>query len=127
MEAYEFNSIDKNNDKLIDVANSLVNTSSSIVSDALDVGNIVIGNGKWIVDEQTTQESLIAEAKADVDGRIDSLFNKLRDRLPLNDDKQESAGNPFTEENPFANDKNPFGEGEFSPPPGYENSSLPSQ
>ncbi len=130
------NSVSKINGQSIDFTGSLISTSSSFsisdnileggIKSALDIGNIVIGNGQWIVDDETTQESLTSEVKADVDGRINSLFDKLRDRLPLKELEQ-SAGNPFTEENPFADGKNPFGEGEFTPPPGYENSPLPSQ
>ncbi|BAY84156.1 hypothetical protein NIES267_36520 [Calothrix parasitica NIES-267] len=133
MEASELNSINQINEQLIDFADTLIDNSSiddieldSNLQSILDIGNIVIGNGQWIVDDETTQESLTAEVKADVDGRIASLFDKLRDRLPLNETEEE-AGNPFTEENPFANGENPFGEEEFTPPPGYENSPLPSQ
>jgi hypothetical protein len=137
MEANESNSIKQINDQSINVTGSLISTNNSFsisddileggIKSALNIGNIVIGNGQWIVDDETTQESLISLVKADVDGRIDSLFDKLRDRLPLSDVEEESAGNPFTEENPFADGENPFGEGEFTPPPGYENSPLPSQ
>ncbi len=145
MESSELKSNTQIKDRLIDFtgALSISSTTSSIsknildggIKSALDIGNIIIGNGQWIVDEETTQESLISEVKSDVDGRIDSLFDKLRDRLPLDQEKEESKnGNPFTEENPFADDKNPFGEGEFTPPPAYEvlestqeNFPLPSQ
>ncbi|AFY54418.1 hypothetical protein Riv7116_1877 [Rivularia sp. PCC 7116] len=133
MESSELNYINQSDDQLINFDDSLIDNSSiddieldSSLKSILEVGNIVIGNGQWIVDDETTQESLTAEVKADVDGRIDSLFNKLRDRLPLNETEEESAGNPFTEENPFANGENPFGEEEFTPPPGYNNSPLPS-
>ena len=133
MEASELNYINQTNEQLIDFADTLIDNSSiddieldSNLQSILDIGNIVIGNGQWIVDDETTQESLTAEVKADVDERIASLFDKLRDRLPLNETEEE-AGNPFTEENPFANGENPFGEEEFTPPPGYENSPLPSQ
>ena len=137
MESSELNSINQINDQNIDFTGSLISTSSSFsisdnileggIKSALNIGNLIIGNGQWIVDEEITQESLISEAKSDIDGRIDSLFDKLRDRLPLNETEEESAGNPFTEENPFANGENPFGDEEFTPPPGYENSPLPSQ
>lgn len=136
MESTDLNSVKQTNE-LIDVTGSLTSTSSSFsisgniskggIKSALNIGNIIVGNGQWIVDDETTQETLISEVKTDVDGRIDSLFDKLRDRLPLDGEKEESAGNPFTEENPFADGENPFGEGEFTPPPGYENSPLPSQ
>ncbi|MEO1763425.1 MAG: hypothetical protein AAFR83_15970 [Cyanobacteria bacterium J06629_18] len=133
MESSDLNNINEINEQLIGITDTLIDNSSiddieldSSLQSILEVGNIVIGNGQWIVDEETTQESLISEVKADVDGRIDSLFNKLRDRLPLNETEEESAGNPFTEENPFANGENPFGDEEFTPPPGYENSPLPS-
>ncbi len=137
MESSESNSINQNNDQVIDFTGSLVNTSSAFsigdnileggIKSALNIGNIIVGNGQWIVGEETTKESLTSQAKADVDGRMNSLFDRLRDRLPLNDVEEESTGNPFTDENPFANGENPFGEGEFTPPPGYENSPLPSQ
>jgi hypothetical protein len=137
MEPSELNSNNQSNDQFTDFTGSLFSTSSSFsisdnilnggIKSALNIGNVIIGNGQWIVDDETTQESLISEVKADVDERIDSLFDKLRSRLPLNEVEEESTGNPFTEENPFANGENPFGEGEFTPPPGYENSPLPSQ
>lgn len=145
MESSELKSNSQMKDRLIDFTGSLSisSTSSSIsknivdgeIKSAFDIGNIIVGNGQWIVNEETTQESLISEVKSDVDGRIDSLFDKLRDRLPLDREKEESKnGNPFTEENPFADGKNPFGEGEFTPPPAYEllestkeNFPLPSQ
>ena len=138
MESSELNSINQINDQVIDFANTLIDNYSiddieldSNLKSILDVGNIIIGNGQWIVDECTTKESLTSEAKADVDERIDSLFNKLRSRLPLNETEEESAGNPLSkensEENPFADGENPFGDEEFTPPPGYEKSPLPSQ
>ncbi|WP_414625301.1 hypothetical protein, partial [Calothrix sp. CCY 0018] len=137
MESSELNSSNQINDQSIDFTGSLISTSSSFstsdnileggIKSALNIGNTIIGNGQWIVDEEVTQESLISSVKANVDGRMNSLFDQLRDRLLLNDVEEESTGNPFTEENPFANGENPFGEGEFTPPPGYENSPLPSQ
>ncbi|MBV6627269.1 MAG: hypothetical protein KI793_30745, partial [Rivularia sp. (in: Bacteria)] len=137
MKSSENNSNQKINKQSIDFTNSSISISASFsssgntfdggIKSALDIGNVVIGNGQWIIDDETTQESLIAEVRTDVDERIDSLFNKLRDRLPLNETEEKSAGNPFTEENPFAGGENPFGEEEFTPPPGYVNSSLPSQ
>ena len=139
MDSSESNSINQINDQSIDITGSLTNASSSFstsdnileggIKSALNIGNTIIGNGQWIVDEEVTQESLISSVKANVDGRMNSLFDQLRDRLLLNDVEEESTstGNPFTEENPFANGENPFGEGEFTPPPGYENSPLPSQ
>ncbi|WP_228059974.1 hypothetical protein [Plectonema radiosum] len=145
MESFELNFINQINSKDIDFTDTLMSTSNSFsissnsskgkVKSTLDIGNIIIGNGQWIVDDETTRESLISEVRTDIDERIDSLFTKLRDRLPLDEKKEESAGNPFTEENPFADGKNPFGEGEFTPPPAYkglqstmgENFPLPSQ
>ncbi len=137
MESSESNSINQIDKQGIDFTGSLISTSSSFsisdnileggIKSALNIGNVIIGNGEWIVDDETTQESLISSVKANVDGRMNSLFDQLRDRLPLNNDVEESTGNPFTEENPFADGENPFGEGEFTPPPGYENSPLPSQ
>ncbi len=137
MESAESNSINQINDQGIDFTGSLISTSSSFsisdnilqggIKSALNIGNVVIGNGQWIIDDETTEESLTSEAKANVDERINSLFDKLRDRLPLDETEEESTGNPFTEENPFADGENPFGEGEFTPPQGYENSPLPSQ
>ncbi len=137
MESSESNSINQIDKQGIDFTGSLISTSSSFsisdnileggIKSALNIGNVIIGNGQWIVDDETTQESLISSVKANVDGRMNSLFDQLRDRLPLNETEEESAGNPFTEENPFANGENPFGDEEFTPPPGYENSPLPSQ
>ncbi|MGB3761177.1 MAG: hypothetical protein WBA07_33195, partial [Rivularia sp. (in: cyanobacteria)] len=136
MESSESNSINQIDKQGIDFTGSLISTSSSFsisdnileggIKSALNIGNVIIGNGQWIVDDETTQESLISSVKANVDGRMNSLFDQLRDRLPLND-VEESTGNPFTEENPFADGENPFGDEEFTPPPGYENSPLPSQ
>ncbi|MGF1672071.1 MAG: hypothetical protein ACFCUV_00105 [Rivularia sp. (in: cyanobacteria)] len=145
MESLELNSINKINNKDIDFTDTLMNISNSVsissnsskdkIKSSLNIGNIVIGNGQWIIENETMRKSLISEVRTDIDERIDSLFTKLRDRLPLDEKKQESAGNPFTEENPFADGKNPFGEGEFTPPPAYqglqssmgENFPLPSQ
>ncbi len=137
MESSESNSINQIDKQGIDFTGSLISTSSSFsisdnvleggIKSALNIGNVVIGNGQWIVDDETTQESLISSVKANVDGRMNSLFDQLRDRLPLNDVEEESTGNPFTEENPFAEGENPFGDEEFTPPQGYENSPLPSQ
>ena len=134
MESHELSSINQVDEQMIDSEDTLIDNSSiddieldSNLKSISSINNIVIGNAQWIIDDETTQESLIAEVKADVDGRIDSLFEKLRDRLPLNESEEESVGNPFTEENPFAEGENPFGEEEFTPPPAFENSPLPSQ
>jgi len=145
MESFDLNSINQINSKNIDITDTFMssskafstssNSSKGKLKSTLEIGNIIIGNGQWIIDDETMRQSLISEVKSDVDERIDSLFTKLRDRLPLDEKKQDSAGNPFTDENPFADGKNPFGEGEFTPPPAYqglqstmgENFPLPSQ
>ncbi|MEM7714826.1 MAG: hypothetical protein AAF349_14820 [Cyanobacteria bacterium P01_A01_bin.68] len=146
MESSEQNYINQITDKFIDSTNSLISSSNSFsisgnisiekIKSELNIGNIIIGNGQWILDDVIIRDSLISEVKADLDKRIDSIFDKLRDRLPLDDGKEESQNeNPFTEENPFYDGKNPFGEGEFTPPPAdellesniAENLPLPSQ
>ncbi|MEB3220421.1 MAG: hypothetical protein VKN72_29895 [Nostocales cyanobacterium 94392] len=145
MESFDLNYINQINNKDIEFTDTLMSTSSSFSSSSnssksklkstLDIGNIIIGNGQWTIDDETMRQSLISEVRTDIDERIDSLFTKLRDRLPFDEKKQDSAGNPFTDENPFADGKNPFGEGEFTPPPAYqglqstmgENFPLPSQ
>lgn len=81
--------------------------------------NLILGNNQYILGDNTTQEQLISEARTDIFEKVDSVFDKLREKFPVNQTDSESQSN---KDNPFANGKNPFGEGEFTPPPGYQES-----
>jgi hypothetical protein len=113
-------------------------SADKLVKSVANPGNAIIGNGKWIISKDTTQESFASQFSSDNTKLVDKIFDRLRRRLPKDElSKASDSGNgsnPFTGDNPFANGKNPFGEGDFSPPPGYnlleskggENFPLPS-
>ncbi len=107
-----------------------INSSESSSRDQI-FGNVIVGNGEWIVnsDSGITPDRISSEVKDSVGRTVDFIIDKLRRRLPLEEaDKSSSDGNPF------ADGKNPFGEGEFEEPPAYkylksvygENFPLPS-
>ncbi|MBE9215468.1 hypothetical protein IQ247_22855 [Plectonema cf. radiosum LEGE 06105] len=83
--------------------------------------NLIIGNNQWIMGDDTTQEEFASEARNDLFNKVDSVFDKLREKFPSDEtDSESDKGNPFNGDNPFADGKNPFGEGEYPLPPGYE-------
>ena len=79
--------------------------------------NLVIGNQQWITASDTNKKDFQSKARDDIFDKVDIVFDKLREKFPV--DETSSKSNT---ENPFANGNNPFGEGEFTPPPGYGNS-----
>ncbi|MEM6753968.1 MAG: hypothetical protein AAF630_13435 [Cyanobacteria bacterium P01_C01_bin.38] len=89
-------------------------------NDAVEVidENLIIGNNQSIMSDGTTYEEFTSQARNDIFNKVDSVFDKLREKFPL--DKTDSNSD---KENPFANGNNPFGEGEFPLPPGYSESS----
>ena len=85
--------------------------------DAVDE-NLIIGNNQSIMSDGITYEEFTSEARTDIFNKVDSIFDKLREKFPLDESDRDSD-----KENPFANGNNPFGEGEFPLPPGYSESS----
>ncbi|MDY6897982.1 MAG: hypothetical protein SWZ49_07855, partial [Cyanobacteriota bacterium] len=83
--------------------------------------NLVVGNEQWLIGDNTNQEEFVSNARDDIFDKVDTVFDKLREKFPLDETSSESST-----ENPFANGNNPFGEGEFTPPPGYGNSDFSS-
>jgi hypothetical protein len=95
-------------------SNSNWSWGSDNKADAIDQ-NLIIGNSQWIMGDNTTQEEFTSEARDDIFNKVDSVFDKLRGKFPLDESDRESD-----KENPFSDGKNPFGEGEFPLPPAYE-------
>ena len=83
--------------------------------------NLVIGNKQWLIASDTTLKEFSSKARDDIFDKVDIVFDKLREKFPVDNTSSESD-----KENPFANGNNPFGEGEFTPPPGYGNSDSSS-
>ncbi|MCV3216745.1 hypothetical protein OGM63_25115 [Plectonema radiosum NIES-515] len=77
------------------------------------VGNVVVGNGQWINNNETTPEGVSSALTVSVEQLLDSVIVKLRNRLPLSD-----ASNSLTDGNPFEDGKNPFGDGNQPSAPG---------
>ena len=86
------------------------------VPDTVDE-NLIIGNNQSIMGDDTTYEEFTSEAKTDLFNKVDSIFDKLREKFPLDERIAKSD-----KENPFSDGKNPFGEGQFPLPPGYSES-----
>jgi hypothetical protein len=86
-------------------------------TDAVDE-NLIVGNEQLIMSDDTTQEDFASQARNDLFDKVDSVFDKLREKFPLDESDGES-----NKENLFSNGNNPFGEGEFPLPPGYSESS----
>lgn len=86
-------------------------------TDAVDE-NLIVGNNQSIMSASTTYEEFTSEAREDIFDKVDSIFDKLREKFPLDESDGES-----NKENLFSNGNNPFGEGEFPLPPGYSESS----
>ncbi|MGB3641826.1 MAG: hypothetical protein WBA39_30260 [Rivularia sp. (in: cyanobacteria)] len=93
-------------------------------TDAVDTvdENLIIGNNQSIMGDDTTYEQFTSEAKTDVFNKVDSIFDKLREKFPLDESDGESD-----KEKPFSDGKNPFGEGQFPLPPGYEGENSSSE
>ncbi len=87
-------------------------------SNAVDEG-LIIGNDLSIMGDDTTYEEFTSEAKTDLFNKVDSIFDKLREKFPLDESDKDKA---FSGDNPFSDGKNPFGEGQFPLPPGYSES-----
>ncbi|MGI8503621.1 MAG: hypothetical protein ACR2LR_21190 [Hassallia sp.] len=83
------------------------------------VGNVVVGNGQWISNNESTPEGVSSALTASVEQLLDSVIVKLRNRLPLSD-----AGNNSSDSNPFANGNNPFGDGNQPSAPGLDLSNV---
>lgn len=81
------------------------------------LGNVVIGNGKFIIGSENIPESFTSMVTTTVDGLLYSIFDRLRNRLPLND-----AGSDSSSGNPFADGRNPYGEGNMPLLPGLNDS-----
>ncbi len=90
-------------------------------TDAVDTvdENLIIGNNQSIMGDGTTYEEFTSEAKTDLFNKVDSIFDKLREKFPLDESDKNKA---FSGDNPFSDGKNPFGEGQFPLPPGYSES-----
>jgi len=78
------------------------------------LGNILISNGQWVTDNQTPPDRFSSAVTDTFDRAIDVVFDKLRNRLPLNEAKDPSTTNPFADGN------NPFGEGNEPKLPGLD-------
>jgi hypothetical protein len=89
-------------------------------------GNTIIGSGQWIIPGTISQERFTSLVSNTFDGVIDTVFKRLRERLPLEEAKHEfGASNPFAGgNNPFADGRNPFGEGNLPEVPAYDFSYL---
>ncbi len=83
-------------------------------TDAVDEG-LIVGNDQSIMGDDTTYEEFTSEAKTDLFNKVDSVFDKLREKFPLDE-----ADSKSDKENPFSDGKNPFGEGKYPLPPAYE-------
>ncbi len=96
-------------------------------SDNIYPGNTVIGSGQWIIPGAISRENFASLVGNTFDGVIDTIFQRLRERLPLEESKNQfGASNPFAGgNNPFADGRNPFGEGNLPEVPAYD--SLVSQ
>ena len=128
MESSDLNSINKTDDVVAyNVLDANENTQAEDDSenswnwdfgstDTVDE-NLIIGNNQSIMGDDTTYEEFTSEAKTDLFNKVDSIFDKLREKFPLDESDRESD-----KENPFSNGNNPFGEGEFPLPPGYSES-----
>lgn len=112
-------------------------SANELIKSVANPGNTIIGNGQWIISGDANQESFASQFSNDNTKLVDEIFDRLRRRLPkdeLSKAGDSGSGNPFIGDNPFADGKNPFGEGDFTPPPGYnflestggENFPLPS-
>ncbi|MGI2908875.1 hypothetical protein, partial [Tolypothrix sp. VBCCA 56010] len=105
---------DSSNSSFQNIGGSSSNSTTVIKSNPFAiVGNVVVGNGQWIINNETTPESVSSAFAASVDQLLDSVIVKLRNRLPLSD-----AGNGLSDSNPFANGNNPFGDGNQPSAPG---------
>ncbi len=90
------------------------NWEFSSSTDAVDEG-LIIGNDLSIMGDDTTYEEFTSQAKTDLFNKVDSVFDKLREKFPLDETDSKSD-----KENPFSDGKNPFGEGKYPLPPAYE-------
>ncbi|ARV62712.1 hypothetical protein BZZ01_32375 [Nostocales cyanobacterium HT-58-2] len=81
------------------------------------LGNVIIGNGQWIIGEDNTPEQFSSLITDFVTRKLDSVISKLRMRLPLS-----NAGNPSENGNPFADSRNPFGAGNMPDLPALDSS-----
>ena len=105
---------DSSNSTFQNIGGSSSNSTTLIKSNPFAiVGNVVVGNGQWISNNETTPESVSSAFATSVEQLLDSVIVKLRKRLPLSD-----AGNNSSDGNPFANGNNPFGDGNQPSAPG---------
>ncbi len=105
---------DSNNSSFPNIGGSSSNSTTLIKSNPFAiVGNVVVGNGQWINNNETTPEGVSSALTSAVEQLLDSVIVKLRKRLPLSD-----AGNNSSYSNPFANGNNPFGDGNQPSAPG---------
>ncbi len=90
-------------------------------TDAVDTvdENLITGNNQSIMGDGTTYEEFTSEAKTELFNKVDSIFDKLREKFPLHESDKDKA---FSGDKPFSDGKNPFGEGQFPLPPGYSES-----
>nr|MBA3923930.1 hypothetical protein [Nostocaceae cyanobacterium] len=93
--------------------NAFVDGGSSIAF--ADLGNIVIGNGKWQISDTTDKEAFASAYSLSTDELLTTIINRLRDRLPASD-----ISNNSSDSNPFANGNNPFGAGSLPSTPALD-------
>ncbi|MBD2771430.1 hypothetical protein [Iningainema tapete] len=88
-----------------DIPGSGNSSAASAPKPITSLGNVIIGNGQWIISEGSSPERFTGQISDFIKGKLDSVIFKLRFRLPI------SYGSSPNNGNPFANGNNPFGEG----------------
>jgi hypothetical protein len=68
------------------------------------LGNVVVGNGEWIIGKEITPERFSKTISFTVDEMVDSVIGKLSNRL-----SESGINTSYSRENPFAGGNNPFG------------------
>lgn len=74
-------------------------------------GNIVVGNGEWLINQDINPQKFAADARATIDNVTSRIFSRLYEKFVSEGGNNSTNGSLVADGNPFADGGNPFGEG----------------
>jgi hypothetical protein len=97
------------NSSPLTISNSSAFRSSSSSGSSSLGGNIIIGNGEWVI-KGIEQDKFASLTEKTLDSFTSTIFDRLNDKY-ISENGDKLTGSGVSNENPFANGNNPFGEG----------------